>query len=425
MGAWRCYLPGPHLFFFSMDSLFIRSPILCPVSVLAAMGSSDKLKAKACKAIDDLRARLVSISLDIHKHPEIRFEEGRACGLLCKELRARGFKVRRPVAGMDTAFVATAPRAKGAGPRVAFLCEYDALPELGHACGHNLIATASLGAGLALAEVGYPGTVIVMGTPGEEGGGGKRMMIEAGLFKGIGAALMFHPSFKDEVGERMMAIQELEVAFKGRAAHAAARPEDGINALDAVISVFNSMNALRQHIKDDARLHGIIIDGGARPNIVPERAACLFYLRAQDQGYLDELVKKFLNAVKGAELATGAKAKVSYISSYKSRKVNIPLCEAVKRNLEALGRRPVGPTGAKATVSSDIGDVSQVVPAAHPFIAIGKGITYHTRGFADAARSKKGQEAMIVAAKALAMTAIDLALEKGLMDKVKNAQAGL
>jgi len=394
------------------------------VSVLVATGSSDELKARAIKAIDGMRSRLARISLDIHKHPEIRFEEQHACGILCKELKANGFKVRRPMAGMETAFVATAPRAKAAGPRVAFLCEYDALPELGHACGHNLIAAASLGAGLALAKVGYPGTVLVMGTPGEEGGGGKRMMIEAGLFKGIDAALMFHPSFKDEVGERMMAIQELEVVFKGRAAHAAASPEDGINALDAVISVFNSMNALRQHIRDDSRLHGIIIDGGARPNIVPERAACLFYLRAQEQDYLDELVKKFLNAVKGAELATGAKAKVNYISSYKSRKVNLPLCEAVKRNLEVLGRRPKGPTGARATVSSDIGDASQVVPAAHPFIAIGKGIAYHTRGFAEAARSQKGQETMAVAAKALAMTAIDLALEKGLLEKVKRAQAG-
>lgn len=393
------------------------------VSSLAKKDPRAELKEKAINAVDGMRGRLERISLDIHGHPQTKFEEEHACALLCRELKAAGFKVRRPVAGMGTAFVATAPSSRK-GPRIALMCEYDALPEIGHACGHNLIATASLGAGLALAKVGYPGTVIVMGTPGEEGGGGKRIMIEAGLFKGIDAALMFHPSFKDEVGERMMAIQEVEVVFKGRAAHAAARPEDGINALDAAISVFNSMNALRQHIKDDARLHGIITDGGQRPNIVPERAACLFYLRAQEQEYLQELLRKFLNAVKAAELATGAKAKVSYPSSYRSRKVNLPLSDAIKRNLEALGRRPVGPTGARATISSDLGDVSQVVPAAHPFISIGKGIAYHTREFAEAARSRKGQEAMVVAAKALAMTAIDLALEKGLMERVKKAQAG-
>jgi len=385
--------------------------------------SLQELKVRVQKEVDRLAPRLERISLELHKDPEIRFEEKHACDLLCKELRAHQFKVQRPAAGMETAFVAVAPSKRGARPKVAFLCEYDALPEIGHACGHNLIATGSLGAGLALAKVGYPGTVVVMGTPGEEGGGGKPKMIEAGLFKDIDAALMFHPSFKDEVGERMMAIQEVEVVFKGRAAHAAARPEEGINALDAAISVFNSMNALRQHIKEDSRLHGIITDGGQRPNIVPERAACLFYLRAQEQRYLDELVKKFLNAVKAAELATGAKATVSYPSAYRSRKVNPVFCEALKKNLEALGRRPVGPTGLKGNVSSDIGDVSQVVPAVHPFLSIGPGISYHTREFAVAARSKKGQQTMVVAAKALAMTALDLAYEKGLMEKIKKAQA--
>ena len=386
--------------------------------------SLQELKVRVEKEVDTLAPRLERISLELHKNPEIRFEEKRSCELLCKELRAHGFKVQRPVAGMDTAFVAVAPsKHKGSRPKVAFLCEYDALPDIGHACGHNLIATGSLGAGLALSKVGYPGTILVMGTPGEEGGGGKRMMIEAGLFKDIDAALMFHPSFKDEVGERMMAIQEVEVVFKGRAAHAAAKPEAGINALDAAISVFNSMNALRQHIKDDARLHGIITDGGQRPNIVPERAAVLFYLRAQEQNYLDELLKKFLNAVKAAELATGAKATVSYPSAYRSRKVNPVFCEALKMNLWALGRRPVGPTGIKGNVSSDIGDVSQIVPAVHPFLSIGTGISYHTREFEKAAASKKGQQTMVVAAKALAMTALDLAYEKGLMEKIRKAQA--
>jgi amidohydrolase len=246
-------------------------------------------------------------------------------------------------------------------------------------------------------------------------------MIEAGVFDDIDVALMFHPSFKDEVGERMMAVQEVAVSFKGRPAHAAARPEDGINALDAVISVFNSVNALRQHMGDDIRVHGIITDGGTKPNIVPEHAACLFYLRAQDQGALEDLLKKFGNIVKGAEHATGAVATVEHLSAYKARRINNPLVEVLKRNLEALGRSPIGPTGKKGNVSSDIGDVSQVVPAVHPFLSIGEGISYHTREFEEAAVSERAHETMMVAAKALAMTVVDLVEEEGLLEKVKKA----
>lgn len=381
-----------------------------------------QLKEQVLSNIDAMKERLKEISLGIHSNPEIRFEEVKACDLLCEELRKGGFIVRRPVAGMDTAFVADGIMKKvPSRPRIAFLCEYDALPEIGHACGHNLIAAASLGAALALEQSTLPAMVAVIGTPAEEGGGGKARMIEAGTFHEVDAALMFHPSFKDEVGERMMAVQEVSVAFKGRAAHAAARPEDGINALDAVINVFNSVNALRQHMKDDIRVHGIITDGGTMPNIVPEHASCLFYLRAQDQEALDDLLRRFGDIVKGAEHSTGAKATVEHLSSYKARRLNMPFIEALKRNLVALGRVPQGPTGLRGNVSSDIGDVSQVVPAVHPFLSIGDGISYHTREFAEAARSERAHETMIVAAKALALTAVDLVEDKALFEAVRKA----
>jgi amidohydrolase len=383
-----------------------------------------RLKQVVQEKIDSLRDKLVEVSLAIYNNPEVRFEEFKACELLCKELEVGGFMVKRPIAGMETAFVAHGIMGKRpARPAFAFLCEYDALPELGHACGHNLIAGASLGAALALESTDFPATVVVIGTPAEEQGGGKARLIEAGVFDDIDAALMFHPSFKDEVGERMMAVQEVSVNFKGKAAHAAAKPEDGINALDAVISVFNSVNAMRQHLADDIRVHGVITDGGEKPNIVPERASCLFYLRAQDQKELDDLVKRFVNVVRGAEHATGAKAKIEYHTSYKARKLNLPFIEAVKRNIEVLGRKPVGPTSAKGVISSDIADVSQVVPAVHPFLNVADDITYHTREFAEAAGSDRGHETMILAAKALAMTAVDLALDKELFEKVKKAQA--
>jgi len=381
------------------------------------------LKQQVMGYIDSMKDRLIEISKEIHSNPETKFEEFKACDLLCEELKKGGFSVNRPVAGLETAFTAFGVTKKvPSRPAFGFLCEYDALPEIGHACGHNLIATAGLGAALALERSSLSATVAVIGTPAEEGGGGKATMIEDGIFKDIDVALMFHPSFKDEVGERMMAVQEVSVSFKGRPAHAAARPEEGINALDAVISVFNSVNALRQHMGDDIRVHGIITDGGTKPNIVPEHAACLFYLRAQDQEALEDLLRKFVNIVKGAEHGTGAVATVEHLSAYKARKINLPLIEALKRNLEALGRSPVGPTGKRGNVSSDIGDVSQVVPAVHPFLSIGEGVSYHTREFEEAAILDRAHETMIVAAKALASTVIDLVEDDALMDKVKKAQ---
>ncbi len=366
-------------------------------------------KTRAVEAVDALEGRLRSISREIFEHPEEKFEEVRASKLLADELRAAGFKVEVGTAGLATAIRAVHPSA-APGPTVAILGEYDALPELGHACGHNLIAAGALGAALAVASVkrDVPGRLVFLGTPAEEGGGGKVVMIEAGTFRGVDAAMMFHPSSFTAVEHGSLAITEVRLEFRGVAAHASASPEKGINALDAVIQTFNGINALRQHIRDGARIHGIITNGGAKPNIVPEYAAAEFYVRAAETAYRDELLGKLERCAKGAALAAGATFSMSEISPpYKAMRPNRALGAAFTRNLESLGWAfdaddlPFG--------STDMGDVSQAVPAIHAYVAIcDRAIAFHSRGFAEASQSERGHQGMLAAAKAMAMTAVDV-----------------
>jgi amidohydrolase len=366
-------------------------------------------KTRAVEAVDALEGRLRSISREIFEHPEEKFEEVRASKLLADELRAAGFEVEVGTAGLATAIRAVHPSA-APGPTVAILGEYDALPELGHACGHNLIAAGALGAALAVASVkrDVPGRLVFLGTPAEEGGGGKVVMIEAGAFRGVDAAMMFHPASFTAVDHGSLAITEVRLEFRGVAAHASASPEKGINALDAVIQTFNGINALRQHIRDGARIHGIITNGGAKPNIVPEYAAAEFYVRAAETAYRDELLGKLERCAKGAALAAGATFSMSEISPpYKAMRPNRALGAAFTRNLESLGWAfdaddlPFG--------STDMGDVSQAVPAIHAYVAIcDRAIAFHSRGFAEASQSEQGHQGMLAAAKAMAMTAVDV-----------------
>ncbi|MHA2222693.1 MAG: M20 family metallopeptidase, partial [Candidatus Thorarchaeota archaeon] len=370
------------------------------------------LKDKAVEYVDGISQRLIEVSDEIHRNPELAFKEVIASKILADELKKAGFEVDHGVAGMETAIVAVHPE-KSKGPKIAILGEYDALPEIGHACGHNLIAAAALGAGLALGEMkkDMPGTLVFMGTPAEEDIGGKITMIEAGLFKDIDAAMMFHPSAGyTMVGRRGLALTEVNIEFHGKPAHAAASPEKGINALDAIIQTFNGLNALRQHIKSSSRIHGVITHGGVKPNIVPEFAAASFYVRAEEDSYCVELVKKLENVAKGAASATGATLKYDIVSpSYESRNVNILMGELFVKNLDILGE-PVNPLPkGSGAGSSDIGNVSQVVPAIHPYISIcDNTIAGHSQEFTEASASKRGHSGMLTAAKALAMTAIDL-----------------
>ncbi len=378
----------------------------------------NETKARVCDAVDALREPLMEISRDLFEHPELKFEETRASQRLGKELAQAGFEVDVGIAGLETAIRAVHPAISG-GPTVAIIAEYDALPELGHACGHNLIAAGALGAALALGRFkeDLPGTILLLGTPAEEGGGGKVTMVEAGLFEDVDAAMMFHPAPFTVTGWGSLAITEVAVAFRGVAAHASAWPEKGINALDAVLQTFHSINALRQHIKDGSRIHGIVTHGGAKPNIVPEYAAAEFYVRAPDTAYRDELLAKLRRCAEGAALATGASLEFSTIGhAYKAMKPNRMLGSAFRCNLEMLGW-PIDEPSTSALGSTDMGDVSQAVPSIHPYIAIADpGVVGHTREFAQASASARGFEAMIVAAKAMAMTAVDVLVEKGLAE---------
>jgi amidohydrolase len=387
------------------------------------MWKSMTIKDSVRQHIDGIRSKLIEVSSEIFSNPELAFEEVAASRLLADHLKRAGFKVELGVAGLETAIRAEHP-SKSDGPTVAILAEYDALPELGHACGHNLIAAAALGASLALGDVKkeLPGRLVFMGTPAEEDKGGKIDMINAGLFEDIDAVMMFHPSAGyTMVGRQGLALTEVKMEFFGKPAHAAASPDKGVNALDAVIQTFNGINALRQHIKSDARIHGVITHGGVKPNIVPEYASAEFYVRALKDDYCAELVRKVEGCAKGAASATGAKLKFEVIEpSYMSRKMNKAMGNAFASNLEALGSPTTPPPKGGGLGSSDIGNVSQVVPAIHPYIHICEGsVAGHSQEFAKAADSERGHEAMLVAAKALAMTAVDLFTDSALIEQVK------
>jgi amidohydrolase len=377
-------------------------------------------KTRVCEAIDDMEPRLRAISQDLFEHPELKFEEVRAAKRLAEELTEGGYDVELGAAGLDTAIRAVHPAARD-GATVAILGEYDALPEIGHACGHNLIAAAALGAALALAVIKeeLPGRVIFLGTPAEEGGGGKVIMIDRGLFQGVDAAMMFHPSTHTVVDRGSLAITEVCVAFAGKPAHASGCPEKGINALDAVLQTFNGINALRQHIKDGARIHGIISHGGAKPNIVPEYAAAEFYVRAGETEYRDELLGKLRRCAEGAALATGATLTFNEVGhAYKAMKPNKLLGGAFAENLEALGWS-LNPPKDNSLGSTDMGDVSQAVPSIHAYVQIcDEDLAGHSREFAEAAGSERGHRAMLVAAKTLAMTAVDVLVDPDLVKRM-------
>ncbi len=372
------------------------------------------------EAVDRMEERLRDVAKDIFEHPEVKFEEVRASKRLAEELEKDGFEVELGVAGLETAIRAAHP-AVGDGPTVAILGEYDALPEIGHACGHNLIAAGGLGAALAVGSIKseLPGRLLFLGTPGEEGGGGKVLMIEAGLFEGVDAAIMFHPSTNTTIGRGSLAITEVKIEFHGKSSHASGSPEKGINALDAVIQTFNGINAMRQHIKDGARIHGIISDGGVKPNIVPEYASAEFYVRAQENDYRDELLEKLRKCAEGAALATGARLEFGLVGhSYKAMKPNKVLGERFLKHLEANGI-PYNPPKDKSMGSTDMGDVSQAVPGIHPYVQICEDdIAGHSRPFAEASDSERGYAAMLAAAKAIAMTAVDVLTEAGLVERI-------
>lgn len=388
------------------------------------MRDVDKLKQRVVDKVDAWRDELVRIADTIHANPELAFEEFESVALLSGTLEENGFAVERGVAKLETAFVATL-RGQEGGPTVAFLAEYDALPNLGHACGHNLIGTAAVGAGLALKAVlpDLAGTIQVIGTPAEEGGGGKAIMVEAGIFGGVDAAMMVHPSNRNMTRRKSLTSYKISAEFFGKAAHAAAWPDEGINALDAVIQTFNGINALRQHLRDDARIHGIITHGGDAPNIVPDYAAAQFYVRAADTSYALKVLGKTRACAEAGARATGARLEFKeYAPHYDAMMPNPKLADLADANMVALGIEVRLPLPDERMGSSDMGNVSQVVPALHPYIAIGpEEMAGHTVAFREAASSPTGHEGMIKAAKFMAMTAVDLLAVPANVTQVKKA----
>ena len=376
------------------------------------------LKHRACQAIDRRASELIQTADWIHAHPEIGHQEVEASKRLSGMLREGGIPVEMGTAGMATAFKAELDGRNGARPRVAILAEYDALPGLGHGCGHNLIGTSAIGAGLALKDVipELNGSVWVLGTPAEESAapnsGGKVHMVNAGVFQDVDAAIMFHPGTETAITlDRSLAARGFEFYFHGRAAHAAGAPEEGINALDAVVLMYNAISVLRQQVRSDVRIHGIILSGGAAANIIPDYAAIRYRTRADDSEYLADVVSRVVACAEGAARATGCRLEwKEYMPGYENTMPNKVLLELMSENLRSLGVQVNNERRRSGRGSTDFGNVSRRVPGIEARIAITEVLETpgHSIEFREAAGSDLGRQAMLTAAKGLAMTAIDL-----------------
>jgi amidohydrolase len=386
-----------------------------------ARGAPTQARTDVVGAAERLAPELDDLSRRIHAHPEVGFLEVQAAAWLAEYLEGHGFTVEREAGGVATAIRATLDGA-AAGPTVALLAEYDALPGVGHGCGHNLIAGAAAGAGAILAALGRPahGRIQVIGTPAEEGGGGKVALLQAGIFRGVDAALMIHPLSRTRMHEDLLARSKLTVEFAGKPAHAAAYPDEGINALDAMVLHFQAISALRQQLRPTARVHGIITHGGDAPNIIPEHTAAVFYVRARTMDYLEELLRRFEGCAEGAARASGCRTTVTHEAfAYEPLRPNPTLLERFRANLAAVGVEEDPPAPRPALASSDAGNVSQAVPTIHPWIGIVPAgqpdIAIHTREFRDAAVTELALARMRQAACALALTARDLLTEPALL----------
>jgi len=380
----------------------------------------EKLKASVISEIDTRHHRLSELSLKIHANPELGFHEVKATAWLTQYLEENGFSIERGICELPTAFRGSYGQGK---PTIAILAEYDALPGLGHACGHNLIAACAVGAAVAskLAINQFGGSILVIGTPSEEKYGGKAIMADRGVFNNVDMAMMVHPEVCNTAAIQALACQTLEVEFFGKAVHAAARPEAGINALEAMLNSFAAINSLRQHIRSTARIHGIITDGGQVHNVIPAHSAGDFIVRAEDNTYLDELKERVLNCFIGAATASGARLEYRWAKPRIAlMRNNLTLARLFRQNMQSLGRRMQLFSRSSVFGSTDMGNVSQLVPGIHPIVAIAPvGVSIHSPRFAEAAASEAGMRGLVDAAKALAMTVVDLVANSEIAVKVR------
>ncbi|MFE5426230.1 M20 family metallopeptidase [Peribacillus simplex] len=371
-------------------------------------------------AVDARDAQLRELALNIHAHPELSFHEYQAVKWLIEPLKKAGFSIEKGVANLETSFRATWEGHPG-GPTIAILAEYDALAGLGHGCGHNIIGTSAIGAALALkdAHPDLPGKIVVLGTPAEEEGGGKILMVEDGIFDHVDVAMMCHPQKKSMVLRGGLACVDASFKFYGKASHASSAPEKGISALDAVINTFVAVNSLRQFFKDDVRIHGIITKGGDATNVVPAYCEAEFLLRASTVEELNVVREKVYAAARHATEAIGARIEITEGLIYAERNNNKALAALFKDNLEMLGEVVCDPPAKGGIGSSDIGNVGQVTATIHPYIKITDDAITHTPEFVQAAASERGMIGLNKAAKALAMTAYEVCMNPQLLQEIR------
>ncbi|MFQ5877773.1 MAG: amidohydrolase [Acidobacteriota bacterium] len=383
------------------------------------MSCSRALRSRVERAAARLWPAVSALGRDLHARPELSLKEVRSSRRLQRFLAGEGFTLRSGVAGLPTAFVARR-RGRRDGGRVALLAEYDALPGIGHACGHNLIGAAAVGAAAAVGRVAEDirGEIVVIGTPGEETIGGKALMAERGAFRGIDAALMFHPSGENRVYTTSLACHSLEVVFHGRAAHAVAAPERGIDALQALIRLFVEVERLVRSLPAGVRIPGVIVEGGLRANIVPDRAVGRFSLRSPDLRMLRRVEGRFRALVTRIARARGARASIRPLDHpYAEMLTNRTLADIFKRELRRLGRRTVD-TPRRNMGSLDMGNVSQIVPAIHPYVAIApRSVPLHSPAFARHAGGPGGRLGLRVATQALALTALQALCGDGTLER--------
>jgi amidohydrolase len=370
-------------------------------------------KRRLAEAVQARRQEILELSHQIHANPEPAFEEHRAAEWVAEAIGRHGYTVTRPAGSLATAVqgrLAAGGREAGAGPRIAILAEYDALPGLGHGCGHNTMAASGVGAAIALAAVAgdLPGEVVFLGCPAEERGSGKQQMLDDGLFDGLDAALLFHPSDRTQVACELLASEDIEVTFSGLQAHAASEPWEGKNALDGLVLLFSSIGLWRQQLPHHARVHGIVLEGGTAANIIPDRAVGRFMIRSTDQAYFGRMRERFGDLVAGAALASDTTGQVVFSGGSATMKDNAALRDRFRANLEAYGWSDL-PFDTEHMGSSDMGNVSLRLPTIHPQLAIcDEGVPGHSIAFRDAAAEPRADEVTLLAATLVAQTAYEL-----------------
>lgn len=380
----------------------------------------EQVKQKISESVDSLKDQLIEMSDKIHDNPELSFEEYNSSKMLADFLEKHGFKVQKNIAGLETAFCATYEHLKG-GPTIGLLCEYDALKGLGHGCGHNLQGPSIIGAAIAIMNNlgNYPVKIKVFGTPGEETKGGKIPMINAGLFNNLDVAFMMHAGDRTTVDNKAMALTDLTFDFKGKSAHAAIAPEEGRSALDGVMMTFNGIEYLREHVRDDVRIHGIVTNGGMAPNIVPDKASADFSIRSYDRPYLDEVIKRVMNVAKGAALATGTTVEIKETKSFDNKISVKSINELLIENARLYNAPNITPPR-KKTGSTDFSSVMYRIPGACLRVAfVPINVSSHSKMWVDAGKSSEAHNAVVIGAKSIAGACYDIISNPQKLEEIK------